>query len=61
MVALSANALKGDDERCRGAGMDDYLTKPLDAGRLIAIIRSHLSSVEKSSTDLPRNAPGIES
>ena len=60
IVALSANALKGDDERCREAGMDDYLTRPLIADRLISIVRSHLSRVEKSSANPLRAAPGIE-
>jgi len=34
IVALTANALKGEAERCRAVGMDDYLTKPLMLDRL---------------------------
>jgi signal transduction histidine kinase/CheY-like chemotaxis protein/HPt (histidine-containing phosphotransfer) domain-containing protein len=35
IVALTARALKGDDEECLRAGMDAYVTKPLNAVRLL--------------------------
>jgi CheY-like chemotaxis protein len=44
VIAMTAHALKGDDCRCRSAGMDGYISKPIDAGELIALVERMASA-----------------
>ena len=48
IVASTANAMKGEDERCRAAGMDGYLAKPVETERLRAVIERWLPAVDQS-------------
>jgi len=38
IVAMTAHAMKGDEERCLAAGMDAYLTKPIRTQELLAVL-----------------------
>jgi CheY-like chemotaxis protein len=50
IIAITAHAMKGDDENCRAAGMDGYVSKPIVAARLfeeIETVRAALSTGRK--------------
>ncbi len=49
IVALTADAMKGDRERCIDAGMDDYLSKPFQSADLLMMLNRWVS--EKPNTD----------
>ncbi len=44
IVALTANALKGDDETCFQAGMNDYISKPFSESMLLRVLQKYLVS-----------------
>jgi two-component system sensor histidine kinase/response regulator len=52
IIALTAHAMKGDEDRCLAAGMNGYLSKPIRPEELDAILQKYLMSrMEAVSTD----------
>ncbi|HHP7236286.1 MAG TPA: response regulator [Desulfobacterales bacterium] len=56
IVAMTAHAMKGDEEKCLEAGMDGYISKPVNQDRLFHTLWRLL----RSSSDLPESIPSEE-
>jgi CheY-like chemotaxis protein/anti-sigma regulatory factor (Ser/Thr protein kinase) len=53
IIALTANALKGDSEKYLAAGMTDYLAKPFDEERLFRVISRNLARIAAAPAPAP--------
>jgi len=53
IVALTANALKGDRERFLSEGMDEYITKPIETTELLYVLNKFLSDKASTKTKAP--------
>ena len=47
IIAVTANALPGESDRCREAGMDDYLSKPIDVGKLEQVLGAWMPGAQR--------------
>jgi len=50
IIAMTANAMLGDRERCLAAGMDDYVSKPIDPQQLRLVLENWLPSMRNGSS-----------
>jgi two-component system, sensor histidine kinase and response regulator len=59
IIALTAYAMKGDEERCRAAGMDDYIPKPVRPQDLFSAIHRLLPQITGDVTTLSPDDPDL--
>lgn len=59
IIALTANALRDEAERCRNAGMDDYLAKPVELRHLKATLMHWARDILEVTASHPNSFPGI--
>jgi signal transduction histidine kinase/CheY-like chemotaxis protein/HPt (histidine-containing phosphotransfer) domain-containing protein len=62
IIAMTANALSGDRDACLRAGMNDYVSKPIDSRRLLSVLKKNLMlgdrSGDASQADPPETPTG---
>lgn len=49
VIAVTAYAMRGDEQRARAAGCDDYMAKPIDTRALPTVVARHLGIVNGAS------------
>jgi signal transduction histidine kinase/DNA-binding response OmpR family regulator len=58
IVAMTANALSGDRERCLQAGMDDYISKPIQLAELSNVIERNRPGLQDPTSDILMDTSG---
>ncbi len=57
IIAMTAHAMRGDREKCIAAGMDDYISKPIDRLKLYTVLKKHIPIGRFASEDIANPLP----
>jgi HPt (histidine-containing phosphotransfer) domain-containing protein len=60
IVALTANAMLGDRDKCLGSGMNDYLPKPLDLADLEGVLERALAKLQPIEEEISARSPCLD-
>ncbi len=58
VIAMTANAMEGDRERCLEAGMNDHIAKPIDVHEMFRTMARWIHPSRQAATPRPRDARG---
>ena len=60
IIALTANAMLGDRDKCLGSGMNDYLPKPLDLADLEGVLERALAKLQPIEEEISARSPCLD-
>ncbi len=56
VIAVTAFAMKGDEEKIRQGGCEDYISKPISVTRFLEVIQTYLNKPKEEAVDAPEEA-----
>lgn len=57
VIAVTAFAMKGDEEKIRQGGCEDYISKPISVGRFLEVVQTYLNKEDVFTADVADTAP----